>query len=222
MSASSPAKFGFDLDLSGNQQQTRVMTESRIAQIRDTARAEGYAEGLAEGQRTEVARAAAELTVAGQRIATTAASVLNNLKSVDQQTRVEGLELARAIAVKLAARLVADRPEAEIEALIADCMASLERAPHLVVRCNPALADKLKEITEAHMAAAGYGGRLIVMGDDTIPPGDGRLEWADGGLVRDMGAIMSQIDAAIAAYCAASGLPVPDLTPNAPVETDND
>ena len=222
MASSAPAKYGFDLDLSGNERQSRVMTDARIAEIQDTARAEGYAEGLAQGERTEVARAAAALTAAGQKIANDAVSVLQSIDAADRQSRTEGLELARAIGVKLAANLVSARPEAELDPLIAECLQSLERAPHLVVRCNPALAEKLEQITEAHMAAAGFSGRLIVLTDPDIAPGDGRLEWADGGLVRDMNAILGEIDAAITAYCAASGLPAPTLAPAPLAETDNE
>ena len=209
---SAPAKFNFDLDLSGSQRQTKVMTEARIAQLRDTARAEGYAEGLAEGEHTAVARAAADLTAAGQKIAQTAASVLGSVDAANRKARTEALEVARAIGTKLAANLLAREPEAEIDGLIAECLSSLERAPHLVVRCHPALTDKLKEITEIHMSNAGYTGRLIVLGDPAIRAGDGRLEWADGGLVRDMTVILSEIDRAISAYCASTGLPAPDLS----------
>ena len=219
---SQPAKFSFDLDLSGSQHQTKVMTEQRITQLRDTARAEGYAEGLAEGERTEVAKAAAELTAAGQKIAASASTMLSRIDAADREAHAQALGLARAIGVKLAANLMAREPESEIDGLIAECLSSLERAPHLVVRCNPALTDKLQDITEAHMANAGYAGRLIVLGDPEIPPGDGRLEWADGGLVRDMNAILAEIDKAILAYCASSGLPAPDLAPALIAETEDE
>jgi len=46
-------------------------------------------------------------------------------------------------------------------------------------------------------------GRLIVMGDPEIGLGDGRIEWVDGGLVRDRAAIEAAIDERIAAYLAA-------------------
>ncbi len=217
--SSIPAKFQFDLDLSGSQRQTQVMTEGRIAKLRKEAHAEGFAQGLAEGERTELARAAADLAAAGQKIAADAAALLRAVETADRQARTEGLELARAVGQKLAANLVSLKPEAEIETLIEECLHSLERTPHLVVRCHPDLTDKLKQITEQHMAATGYSGRLIVLGDPEIEPGDGRFEWADGGLVRDMGAILEEIDRTIAAYCHASGLPTPDFAFSTTTET---
>lgn len=211
MSTATAKKFTFDLDLGSEHKRTRMVNETDIDAIRAAARAEGYAEGVAEGQRAEVARAAAELTQAGQRVAQTATQLLSSVDAAERQAHSDAVALARAIGTKLAARLIGREPEAELEPLIAECLASLETAPHLVVRCHPALAEKLQEITEAHMAANGYGGRLIVMGDPDIAVGDGRLEWADGGLVRDFAAISAQIDKAIAAYCASEELVVPEL-----------
>ena len=82
-------------------------------------------------------------------------------------------------------------------------MQSLEGVPHLVVRCHPTIADGIRDIATAHMQTSGFTGRLVVMGDPDIRLGDGRLEWVDGGLVRDIGAIAKDIDLKISAYLAA-------------------
>jgi flagellar assembly protein FliH len=222
MTTAQPSKFHFDLDLSGNQSQTRVMTETRIKELRQQAREEGYAEGLAKGEHTEVARAAAGLMVAGEKVAANAVEIMKAIDVADRRSRTDGIGLARAIGMKLAATLVAREPEVELGSLIEECLASLDRAPHLVVRCHPALCDKLKEITEAHMAAAGFNGRLIILGDPEIAPGDGRLEWADGGLVRNMGTMLAEIDKTIVAHCATSGLPEPLLEPSLSAEMNNE
>ncbi len=220
--SSAPAKFKFDLDLSGNQSQTRVMTENGVANLRREAREEGYAEGYREGQNAETARAAAALAASAEKIATSASSVLQSVANCESRARTDGIAVARSIAVKLASQLVSRMPEAELDALIEECLHSLDQTPHLVIRCQPDLVDKIKEITEAHMAAAGFNGRLVVLGDPEIGPGDGRLEWADGGLVRDMNKILAEIDRSITAYCATSGLPAPDLAPDPLTETDHE
>ncbi len=115
------------------------------------------------------------------------------------------MDLAASVARKLAAHLVARQPQAEMAALIAECMASLENAPHLVIRCHPDLCDALKAITEERMKMSGFSGRLVVLGDPDIRLGDGRIEWADGGLVRDINAISNEINTRISAYLAARG-----------------
>jgi len=45
------------------------------------------------------------------------------------------------------------------------------------------------------------------MGDPEIRLGDGRLEWVDGGLVRNIAEISNQIDRQIATYLAARSRP---------------
>jgi flagellar assembly protein FliH len=82
-------------------------------------------------------------------------------------------------------------------------MQNLNGVPHLVVRCNPAIADGIRDIATAHMQTSGFAGRLVVMGDPDLRLGDGRLEWVDGGLVRDIGAVSKDIDTKISAYLAA-------------------
>lgn len=206
-----PAKFTFDLDLGSKRQRTPILTQSQIDELQTTARAEGYAEGVADGQKSEIALAAANLNAAAEKLSATAVDIFASVDAIERKTRVDAIALARAVGLKLASSLVAREPEAELEPLIAECLASLERAPHLVVRCHPALTDTIKNLVEAHISASGYAGRLIVMGDPDIGSGDGRLEWADGGLVRDMNVILEAIDNSIQAYCAAAELEAPDV-----------
>jgi flagellar assembly protein FliH len=39
----------------------------------------------------------------------------------------------------------------------------------------------------------GFEGRLVVLGEPDLAPGDARMEWADGGVVRDR----ARIEAAV-------------------------
>ena len=82
-------------------------------------------------------------------------------------------------------------------------MPSLNGVPHLVIRCHPDLADQIRDIATAQVASSGYQGRLVVMGEPDIRLGDGRIEWVDGGLVRDSAALDAQIQDSIAQYLAA-------------------
>jgi flagellar assembly protein FliH len=106
---------------------------------------------------------------------------------------------------KLARHLLDREPTAEIEALLAECLASLDAVPHLVIRCNPDLADAVREIATARIATSGFTGRLVVLGEPDITLGDARLEWVDGGIVRDSTELETQIDTRIAQYLAAHG-----------------
>jgi flagellar assembly protein FliH len=183
------------------------MPERLVADLLAQARDEAYAEGVAAGERNATAMAAQTLAAAAGTLATQTAAMAAALDAATDHNRREAVELAASIGRKLALHLLARHPTAELDALIAECMASLDGVPHLVVRCHPDIADSIRDIAMAHMQTSGYSGRLVVLGDPDIRLGDGRLEWVDGGLARDIGAVSKDIDNTISAYLAARSGP---------------
>ena len=61
------------------------------------------------------------------------------------------------------------------------------------------IMGQLEEIARAR----GFEGRLVVVSDATMAPGDCRIEWADGGVNRDSAATLSAIDDVVGRYVAA-------------------
>jgi flagellar assembly protein FliH len=205
MSSAAPAKFRFDLDLGHRQERNSVMTESAIAALITNARNEGHREGLAEGERTAAVKAAQTIAKAAHNLADHSAALNAALDDHRQATLTEAVSLAAAIGRKLAHHLLEREPTAEIEALLTECLASLDAVPHLVIRCNAELADAVREIATTRIATSGLAGRLVVLGDPDLSLSDSRLEWADGGIVRDTAALEAEIDQRIAQYLAAKG-----------------
>lgn len=171
-----------------------------MAQLIAQAREEAYMEGMAQGERNAASMAAQTLASAAGALATSTAEMMAAVDDAAAQSRREAIELAASVGRKLALHLLARQPTVELDALIAECMQSLTGAPHLVIRCHPDIADAIRDIATAHMQTTGFSGRLIVMGDPEQRLGDGRLEWVDGGLVRDIGAVSADINKAIVAY----------------------
>jgi len=201
-----PARFTFDLDLGKRTTSAPpkpTVPEDLVAQLVTQAREEGYAEGMAAGETNATSMAAQTLAAAAGTLATRSAEMAAALDDATAQAEQEAIELAASVGRKLALHLLARFPSLELDALIAECMQSLGGVPHLVVRCNPSIADGIRDAATAHMHTSGFSGRLIVMGDPDIRLGDGKLEWVDGGLVRDIGAISKDIDKKISAYLAA-------------------
>lgn len=205
-----PARFTFDLDLASRPTapmlvQQPMVPEDLVAQLMAQAREEAYAEGIAAGERNATAHSAQTMATAATALAARTAEMVASLDDANAANLRESVELAASIGRKLALHLLARYPAAELDALIAECMASLEHVPHLVIRCNPDIADSVRDIATGHMSSSGFAGRLVVLGDPDIRLGDGRLEWVEGGLVRDINAISKQIDSKISAYLAARG-----------------
>jgi flagellar assembly protein FliH len=203
MTAAAPAKFRFDLDLGHRDEPNSVLTESALAAIISTARAQGYSDGLAEGQRTAVVRAAERLAQAAEQLADHAAAVNAAIDDHRKVTLQDATVLAAVIGKKLAGALLSAQPTIEIEALITECLASLDHVPHLVIRCAPELADAVREIAMARIATSGFTGRLVVLGDPDRASGDARIEWADGGIARDRAALEADIDRRVHDFVAA-------------------
>lgn len=203
MTQAAPQKFRFDLDLGHRQERNTVITESGLAGLVANARAEGRAEGLAEGERTATVRAAQAIALAAQSLADHTAAMNAALDDNRRATLHDAVSLAMTIGRKLAHHLIDREPTAEIEALIAECLASLDTVPHLVVRCHPELAEDIREIAQARISTSGFNGRLVVLGDPDLALSDARIEWADGGVVRDTVSLEADIDSRIAQFLAA-------------------
>jgi flagellar assembly protein FliH len=79
----------------------------------------------------------------------------------------------------------------------------LAAAPHVVVRVNDALHDIAKRELEEIARTRGFDGRLVVVAEPEIALGDCKIEWADGGLIRDVAATEQIIGTVIARYLGA-------------------
>jgi flagellar assembly protein FliH len=197
------AKFMFDVDF-GSAPKAVQPTISATQHEAEVAEAEmrGYRNGMnaAEAQ----ARTEAERRLAGafEHIASGLDQLRGSLKAVEDRFEAEAVEVALAVGKKLAATLISREPFAEAAALADNCFRELLAAPHIVVRVNGALYTAAKTKLEEIAQARGFEGRLVVMAEPEIEPGDCRIEWADGGLKRDRAATERAISEAVERYVA--------------------
>jgi flagellar assembly protein FliH len=197
---SARAKFMFDVDFAaGSDPARRGITPAAHEAALAEARAKAYRDGVAAA----VAEAEARSAVALERIAATLEDAARRLAAIETRLEAEAVEVAVAVARKLAPELIAREPLAEIAALARGCFAQLVAAPHVVVRVSDALHAPAREQLEQTARLHGFDGRLIVLGEPEIASGDCRIEWADGGIVRDRAATDAAIAAAVNRYAAA-------------------
>lgn len=201
-----PVKFNFDLDLGRRQERNSIVSDTAMAAMLAKARAEGYEQGLADGEQSSAAKSAQRLALAAENLAGHTATMTAALDDRTRHNLADAVELAATVGRKLAAHLLAREPVGEIDALLTECLASLDGVPHLVIRCAPELADAIREVATSRAAASGFAGRLVVLGDPELAQGDGKIEWVDGGLVRDRALLEAEIDGRITAYLAAKGI----------------
>lgn len=191
----------FDLDEKGRARQKPpdpTFTEAELIAARGEAQQLGYEAGLAQARR-EIEQSAAD---ALQAIAASMPEVAERQVQAILAVKEDAANLAYMVATKLAPTLVARAPEEEIKGLLADCLATMMEEPRLVIRLPEALMDGLPEALEQVAQQVGFEGKLVVIGEPALQGSDCRIEWADGGLERDMDAVTAKVSAAIERYCA--------------------
>jgi flagellar assembly protein FliH len=166
---------------------------AELEAARQAAHAEGVAAGLAEAREGYERRAAQALEEAARQIASLHAVQAGSNVAV----RRNAIEVAVTVVRKLFPRVEARWGLAEVEQVVQDSLTQLFEEPRVVIRVHDSLLEALQGRLEALAQSAGYPGRLILIADDTIGPGDCRVEWADGGAERLGERLWRDIDAVL-------------------------
>jgi len=197
---SARAKFMFDADFAaGAEPARRIITPA----VHEAALAEARAQAYQDGVAAAVAEAEARTALALERIAGGLQQLAGKLAGIETRLEAEAVEVAVAVARKLAPELIAREPFTEIAALARGCFVHLVAAPHVVVRVSDTLHGHACEQLEQTARTCGFEGRLVVLAEPDIALGDCRIEWADGGIVRNRAAAEAAIAEAVNRYAAA-------------------
>lgn len=160
----------------------------------------GFERGLAEGRAQAMAESDAALARTMARLAEDATTILARADEDRETFEREAVAFSMALARKLAGEALSRFPMDAIEQLARSSFEHLRDVPHLVVRVNEELVEKTEAMMKKIARERGFEGRLVIMGEPEIARGDARLEWADGGIVRDGAkigeAVVSSITAA--------------------------
>lgn len=147
-----------------------------------------------------------EAEAATQRLAATALQVMaGKLQALERHyLELAGRRERNAVraALAVARRLLPAYAEreglAELEALLAEQLSHLAEEPRLAVRLHESVIDEARARLAQMIEGAGFEGRLSVVADPAIAPGDCRIEWAEGGMERSQTRFWQDIDAAVA------------------------
>jgi flagellar assembly protein FliH len=203
MTVGVPTKFLFDLDFArgAERKQTIALADHmlKIAEIEKAAHDRGYAAAQSDAKVESDRRIALAL----ERVAAAIAAGNSALKAIETRLEGEAVEVAVAVGRKLAPALLTHEPFAEIAALASECFRQLVGTPHIAVRVNDALYSTTQEKLGEIVQARGFEGRLVVLAESDIAPGDCRIEWADGGVNRDSAAADAEISKAVTGYLSA-------------------
>lgn len=202
----SKAKFLFDTPFDGSKPRVERSYAPKppppkfSAEELEAAKTAAYAEGEAAGR----AAAYGEHQQALERALQAIAAKLSQLASAEERAqlvaRTEAVELAVAIARKLAGRLIERQPLEQIEALVLGCMDDMRDEPRLVVRAAESVIQLLDQRVDQLVAQSGFGGKLVLVPDETMAPTDCRIDWADGSAERRQTNLEQEVDQAVERY----------------------
>ena len=174
---------------------------------RDTARNEGFERGRQAGIEETNATLEARTVAALETIASNVTTLTSQLESQREMIKSQGIVLANMIARSLAASLIDREPLHEIEALFSEALNFLPDTPHIAVRLNETLLEMAKEKLDVIAAERGFQGKLILLAQSDIPAGDCRIEWAQGGIVKDHRTVGKKIHELARQHVEASMMP---------------
>lgn len=185
MNAAKKFTFGTDFREGGR----RAVSDADLA----AARAEGFAAGQEQGRREADAQMHGLLGHLVRSVERLLVEEDKRAFAIEEQAA----QLALVTAQALAGAALDERPLARIEKALRDCLGHARFAPHLVVRVHESVVETMESMLAGLARETGFAGRLVVLGQPDIAPGDGRIEWADGGMVIDSAAIGEQIEQAV-------------------------
>lgn len=171
-----------------------TFSEEELQLARDQAFEAGRAAGIQEAESmTERLQALAEQSLGDGMFKVQGEQVTAN----DQMTR-DAVAVALAVVRKLQPEMSRHHGLDEIEALLHECLAHLDRDIRVTVRISPELLEAVRERAEAVAQAVAFEGKLVFAADPRVALGDCRVEWGDGGAERELARSWTEIDAVIA------------------------
>ena len=210
----SATPFLFDTDFRrprANPAAARAAEEA--AQAAADAHARGLEAGRAEGRAEAQGQLQARLADALNRLSLSLAGLIAQADARDAEREALAMEVALLVARRVAGEALDARPAAAIGEAARHALQHLRGVPHLVVRVHDGLVEETEALMKRLARERGYEGRLVVLGDPDLAPGDARIEWADGGVVRERARLDAEIDAALAACLGTDPLPSEPTVP---------
>lgn len=171
-----------------HQEHLRLLQEAKEA---------AFAAGVEEGRRQQTDHETIRLSACLDAIVARLEIATIEMRRLEDNARKEALAFAQIFAAKIAGRMIENAPLQAIEATARAIFNDLRGTPHIAVRVAPSLVDSCKTRIGLLMRENGLDAKLFVFPDPDIATGDCRIEWADGGIVRDQAKLEALIDRSV-------------------------
>ena len=178
--------FTFDASFDGGESKAAAQAEARFREELTAARAAAHAQGFEEGHAQGYQQAKQELETAilaaVQALAGQIGGVAGELPRLKQNLIAESAALVLPMAEAIAGLEIQKRPYETLDRHVRQVFEEHTDEARLVIRVADAVLDAVKARIEAMADAYGFQGRLIFLAEPSLLPGDGVIEWPDGGI----------------------------------------
>ncbi|ETX28906.1 hypothetical protein [Roseivivax isoporae] len=150
----------------------------------EAARREGFEDGRVEGHRIAMAEAHAEMQrLRLSALGTLAAGMQDLVAATDlhrAQLEADAADFAFALCEKFAPEILGRLGPGRLRTEVLAALKLTLGAGRVRVRLSSDSAERLGPGIEAEAEALGLDARIEIIRDDTLGPGDGRVEWNNG------------------------------------------
>lgn len=170
----------------------RILTEAEAEEAKKAA--------FAEGEASQVARAAQTEADALRAVASQMQLILSRLHGESEALRADSAKLAVAAARKIAGAALEQYGAETVASLAAEAMSELRGEPRLSVHCAPDLEAPLSEKLAEVAKQTGFEGAIVVRGESGLTGADCRLEWRRGSISQSSEEIGARLETLVAKW----------------------
>ena len=164
-----------------------------VAEARKTALSEGQAKGKADATAQTERQTATALNVIAQHFA----KIDGEVQAATAALRESTIALSLAMVRRLFPEFARQHGLEEVKELLGRSLDTLRTEPRFTVKVASSQAEALGSEVDALARSRGFEGRILVTADESLKPGDCRIEWSQGGMIRSADEIWKAIEAAM-------------------------
>ncbi|MDC9701478.1 MAG: FliH/SctL family protein [Alphaproteobacteria bacterium] len=146
-----------------------------------------HAEGIKEGKAKAEAEAETNIEQKLNQLITMIQGLTTRMNNTQDQIAKNAVEIAFTAAEMLSERLISQQSGEILISMFEECIHHLPRISHLAVYIpKPRTEDKnLRTLLENIAEKKGWKGQFLLLTDLDMKPGDCRIEWDQGKIIRD-------------------------------------
>lgn len=193
-----PRKYLFDLTFDNGQNKKSDSSEkpkpTYTQEQLEAERQAGFEEGMLAGQKSMMEDQQQYSNTLLSQIDKHLTHVVTESLAEWQRQLVQLQEIALTITRKIMPSYIEKYGVSEIESVVSKVLSEVSREPRLVFRINEQMFDEISGKINAIAQQQAYAGKVVILGDPELGTSDCRIEWADGGIERNIQTLWQSIE----------------------------